>query len=151
MKKKKKGKISKILLPIFLLVIFVFSLLFVKAIRIDVNSEPELSDINNNFVNLDSYRLLSLDQLGDSKNVILFSANWCGSCLNIKSTLNKLSSEYDDIRFFILNLDSNRDLAALYNIGVVPALITKFGKDIEVFNEVRPEEIESLVLEFSYI
>ncbi len=151
MKKKKKSKISKILLPVFLLFILLFSLLFIKAIRIDVNSEVELEDINDNFVNLESYKLLDLEQLGEGKNVILFSANWCGSCLNIKATLNKLSSEYLDTRFFILNLDSNRDIAGNYGIGVVPALITKYGKDVEIFNEVRPEQIEEIVLNFSYL
>lgn len=58
------------------------------------------------------------------KEILFFSANWCGPCRNFKPVMESVSNSMP-VRF--INVDENPQLAAQYNVRSVPMLV--FLKD----------------------
>lgn len=53
-----------------------------------------------------------------------FWAPWCGPCRIVSPTLEKLSSEYaNKLKFAKLNVDSNQELAARFDVRGIPCMI----------------------------
>jgi thiol-disulfide isomerase/thioredoxin len=73
-------------------------------------------------------------------SVLLFSADWCNPCEKIKKEIytkgapNELSVKYeDDVVFFIIDIEENKQLAEEYNITSIPCFqfLICTGKDVE--------------------
>jgi thioredoxin 1 len=58
------------------------------------------------------------------KEILYFSASWCGPCRNFKPIMESVSNSMP-VRF--INVDENPQLAAQYNVRSVPMLV--FLKD----------------------
>jgi len=58
------------------------------------------------------------------KEILYFSASWCGPCRNFKPIMESVSNSMP-VRF--INVDENPTLAAQYNVRSVPMLV--FLKD----------------------
>jgi thioredoxin 1 len=58
------------------------------------------------------------------KEILYFSAPWCGPCRNFKPIMESVSNSIP-VRF--INVDDNPQLAAQYNVRSVPMLV--FLKD----------------------
>jgi thioredoxin 1 len=58
------------------------------------------------------------------KEILYFSAPWCGPCRNFKPIMESVSNSIP-VRF--INVDENPQLAAQYNVRSVPMLV--FLKD----------------------
>jgi thioredoxin 1 len=58
------------------------------------------------------------------KEILYFSAPWCGPCRNFKPVMESVSNSMP-VRF--INVDENPQLAAQYNVRSVPMLV--FLKD----------------------
>jgi thioredoxin 1 len=58
------------------------------------------------------------------KEILYFSAPWCGPCRNFKPIMESVSNSMP-VRF--INVDENPQLAAQYNVRSVPMLV--FLKD----------------------
>jgi thioredoxin 1 len=58
------------------------------------------------------------------KEILYFSASWCGPCRNFKPVMESVSNSMP-VRF--INVDENPQLAAQYNVRSVPMLV--FLKD----------------------
>ena len=55
--------------------------------------------------------------------LIKFGANWCGPCRMLKPVLDELSTEYlGKIAIGDIDVDTNPELAAKYNVRSVPAV-----------------------------
>lgn len=59
-----------------------------------------------------------------------FYATWCGPCIRMKPLLSKIAEENDDVlRVGMLDINSEMELAAYYNVQSVPTFIVfKNGK-----------------------
>lgn len=77
--------------------------------------------------------------------MIVISAVWCPSCLILKKHLKKLKSEYNDIKFEILDYDL--DDIEQYNVGdTLPVIIIKDDNNVE--NRLIGEKSYQEVLDF---
>jgi thioredoxin 1 len=58
------------------------------------------------------------------KQVLYFTASWCGPCQSIKPTFHDLEEEYSDkINFTMIDVDLNSDLAATHKVEAMPTFI----------------------------
>ncbi len=68
---------------------------------------------------------------GDQPAIIDFYADWCRPCKMVAPIMDELSKEYKGkVRIYKVNTDEQRELAGLFNINSIPALlfIPKTGK-----------------------
>jgi len=78
--------------------------------------------------------------------MIVISAVWCPSCLILKKHLKKLKSEYNDIKFEILDYDLDDDVKS-YDVGnTLPVIIIKDDDNVE--NRLIGEKSYQEVLDF---
>lgn len=62
--------------------------------------------------------------LGDKPAIIDFYADWCGPCKMIAPILEELAEEYkDEIYIYKINTEHEQELAAMFNIRSIPALL----------------------------
>jgi thioredoxin 1 len=77
------------------------------------------------------------------KQIIYFSAEWCGPCKNFKPIMESVSNS---IPVQFVDVDENPQLSAQYNIKSIPTLIfLKDGKEVNkkpgVLSESQVKEI----------
>lgn len=68
---------------------------------------------------------------GDQPVIIDFYADWCRPCKNVAPIMEELSKEYKGkVRIYKVNTDEQRELAGLFNINSIPAMlfVPKNGK-----------------------
>jgi thioredoxin len=68
---------------------------------------------------------------GDQPVIIDFYADWCRPCKMIAPIMTELSAEYKGkVRIYKVNTDEQRELAGLFNISSIPAVlyVPKNGK-----------------------
>ncbi|MFZ4520640.1 MAG: thioredoxin [Bacteroidales bacterium] len=69
--------------------------------------------------------------IGDQPCIIDFYADWCRPCKMVAPIMDELSKEYaGKVRIYKVNTDEQKELAALFNINSIPAVlfIPKSGK-----------------------
>jgi thioredoxin 1 len=69
--------------------------------------------------------------IGDQPVIIDFYADWCRPCKMVAPIMDELSKEYKGkVRIYKINTDEQRELAKLFNISSIPAMlfIPKNGK-----------------------
>jgi thioredoxin 1 len=76
------------------------------------------------------------------KEILYFSAPWCGPCRNFKPIMESVSNSMP-VRF--INVDENPQLAAQYNVRSVPMLVflkdgQEADKTIGVLTEAQVKE-----------
>jgi len=77
--------------------------------------------------------------------LIDFYATWCGPCLMLAPTIDKLGSKY---KVGKVNIDENSDLASNYRILAIPTMIIfKDGKPAKTIVGLRSEEDLSALIE----
>jgi|WetSurMetagenome_2_1015567.scaffolds.fasta_scaffold186207_2 thioredoxin 1 len=78
---------------------------------------------NNEFSEVKSSKLAVVD----------FSATWCGPCKMLAPVMEDVSGELDGkVDFFNVDVDDNPDLAAMFEIQNIPAiLIMRDGEKID--------------------
>jgi thioredoxin 1 len=68
---------------------------------------------------------------GDQPVIIDFYADWCRPCKMVAPVMDELSKEYKGkVRIYKVNTDEQRELAGLFNINSIPAVlfVPKNGK-----------------------
>lgn len=64
--------------------------------------------------------------------VVDFWAEWCGPCRMVAPVIEELSKEYEDVKFFGLDVDSNPNIAVQQSIRNIPAIVFfKNGQPID--------------------
>ena len=63
-----------------------------------------------------------------------FFAIWCGPCMRLTPTIEKLADEYPEITFLKVDVDQLPRLAASFNVSSIPLLIY-----LEKGNKVREQ------------
>ena len=64
--------------------------------------------------------LLSEMVLTYDKVVVQFSAGWCGNCRVIKPKFKKLSTNYEDVTFIIIDAEKNPNSRKLAKVDNLP-------------------------------
>lgn len=80
-------------------------------------------------ITLDNYA----DEVGQSDKPVLidFYADWCGPCKMLAPEVEAFAEGNDDIKVCKLNVDDCQELAVVYGIMSIPALIlVKDGKEV---------------------
>ncbi|MBO7094640.1 thioredoxin family protein [bacterium] len=58
----------------------------------------------------------------DVLTIVDFWAVWCGPCRVLKPLLHKIADEHKEIRLLTVDVDTNQELAAEYDINSIPAV-----------------------------
>ena len=76
------------------------------------------------------------------KPVLLdFWASWCGPCQLVGPIVDEIAGERPDIKVGKVNVDEERELAAVFNVMNIPTLVVvKDGKIVNQAMGARPKE-----------
>lgn len=71
-----------------------------------------------------------------------FTAAWCGPCRMLAPVMEKISKDFPNVQFEIINIDENREAAQKYGIRSIPAvLFEKNGQVVHTLMGVQSEQI----------
>lgn len=92
----------------------------------------EINDFNKQILNSKGFTIID------------FWATWCGPCKIFGPIFEKVSKKIDDIKFYKMNVDQNKDIAKKYGVMSIPTII--FFKDgIEIKRNIGVLNEEELV------
>lgn len=67
----------------------------------------------------------------DGISLVKFSATWCAPCKVVAKTIDKIKTEFTDVKFQEIDVDDNPILAKDYKIRSVPTVILlKNGEEV---------------------
>ena len=76
----------------------------------------------------------------ETLTIVDFWAVWCGPCRVLKPLLHKIAGEHPEIQLLTVDVDSNQELAAQYDINSIPAVFMfKNWEIVDSFVGVMPE------------
>jgi thioredoxin 1 len=64
-----------------------------------------------------------LTSVNGGKQIIVFTANWCGPCKMLAPVLDKLSESYGDVGFSKVDIEEEQDLTVGLGITGVPTIM----------------------------
>jgi thioredoxin len=84
----------------------------------------------------------SKEILGSQGRIALdFFGEWCGPCQKMLPIYTKLDKSMDDITFYKVDVDKNRDAAMQFGVRAIPTVvIIENGKEIGRFSGSMTEE-----------
>lgn len=79
--------------------------------------------------------------------LIDFYADWCEPCKMLSPIVEEVSSQYEDVKFVKIDIDSNQDIANDYMITSIPTLVyIKNGEEQNrVLGAVDKDTVETLI------
>jgi len=82
--------------------------------------------------------------------IIDLYADWCVPCKSLEPVLNKLSNEFENVKFYKVNVEKSPEIAARFHISSIPYLLFfKNGKIIHGINGVVTEkELRRIISSF---
>ncbi|MCU4117351.1 thioredoxin family protein [Mycoplasma zalophi] len=86
--------------------------------------------------------------LSAPKNIVLFTATWCGMCSMFKPVVEEFVAKHDEVVVYSVDVDENRQLARDYGITSIPSYyIFENGKMVDSKVGFIPlPQLEKLVL-----
>jgi len=75
-----------------------------------------------------------LNQIGEGKYMLFFSADWCSDCNFIKPRMPEIEAEYPEYTFLAVDRDEIIDLAVELDVFGIPSFIAfENGKELGRF------------------
>lgn len=68
------------------------------------------------------------------KLLVMFGTDWCGNCDILKPEFEKVSNEYKQIPFILINPDTSPESRKLVDLTDIP-MVVAFNKGKEVFSK----------------
>ncbi len=82
------------------------------------------------------------EKVSKGTTIVDFFAEWCGPCKMLGPVFEKLSTEFENVNFAKVDVDSEGSLAQRYNVMGVPTMIIfRDGKEIERIGGFLPEDV----------
>jgi thioredoxin 1 len=83
----------------------------------------------------------------NNKILIDFFATWCGPCRALSPVLEKLESEYPNVKFVKFDVDTDMEYVTQFNITSVPTVMICNGDEIiDVSKGVKPSDYYKKIL-----
>ena len=85
----------------------------------------------------------NLEEAVKNKYAVLdFSATWCNPCKMLAPVMEEVSEEFgDSVSFYNIDVDENMDIAQMYKIVSIPALILlKKGEKVDMQIGFQPKD-----------
>jgi thioredoxin 1 len=87
----------------------------------------------------------------DESYVIDFYADWCGPCKNLAPIYAKIAAEYDNVKFFKLNIDNNDpedSLVKKYGVISLPTILVIKGAEIKtrIVGLMNPQNLRDQII-----
>jgi thioredoxin len=60
---------------------------------------------------------------GEKPAIIDFYANWCGPCKTIAPILEELDTEFEDVDFYKVDTEVEKELASTFGIQSIPSIL----------------------------
>lgn len=155
MKIKRKVK-RKFTFGILILIIVAVGLIVSssKLIRVSVNSEAIDSEVvPANLKDTTVTEKISLSDIknNQAKNAILFTSSWCGSCGKLTQDLNTLAMQYPEMNIYIMDLETDREVANELEVPVTPTLVLLENGETKNHPEVTIDNLSHVVEDFNRI
>ena len=148
------------LFTVFLIIIFIASLLFINTMLNDQNNSTQV-DVNNiTNQNLESEVSSDMEVMSvsnenfegevlksDKKVLIDFYADWCGPCKMLSPIVEEVARDNSDIKVVKINIDENEELAVKYGVASIPTLIVIENGEVKNIRVglMSKSEVEELV------
>jgi len=68
------------------------------------------------------------------KLMVMFGTDWCGNCDILKSEFERVSNEYKEIPFILINPDNSPNSRKLTDLTNIP-MVVAFKKGKEIFSK----------------
>lgn len=92
-------------------------------------------------VKITSANYASVVKASDKPVLLDFWASWCGPCQMVGPIVDEIAGERPDIKVGKVNVDEERELAAVFNVMNIPTLVVvKDGKIVNQAMGARPKE-----------
>jgi len=101
----------------------------------------------NNIINTNEFSFDRIIKKSTKPVVVIFYANWCKPCQEVKPILEQLSLEIKELLFIRLDIDENKSLAQKLNIQTVPN-ITLY-KNADMITTIDARDKDSLANEIN--
>jgi thiol-disulfide isomerase/thioredoxin len=86
------------------------------------------------------------EQIGNSKAIVIFSADWCPDCVVIKPLLPEVEAEYPDYTFYYVDRDEHLELCEEFSIFGIPSFIAfENGKEVARYVDKQRKTKEQIV------
>lgn len=79
---------------------------------------------------------------GDKKAIICFSASWCVPCKKIKPLYQNYIKDYNNIKYYDVDIDEDEKLTNEMNIKSIPTFV--FLENGKKINELVGSDLEKL-------
>ena len=89
------------------------------------------------------------NKLKESGVILLdVQTEWCSGCKQVRPTLEALSNEIDNVSFYKLDADNNKDYAVSLGIRSIPTIIIyKDGTEVERVIGPKPKPVFKKLIE----
>lgn len=74
------------------------------------------------------------------KQLIFFSAEWCGPCKKMKEIVNKIILEFKELELKIIDCDARDDLAGDFKVRSLPTFVILEGTSINSIDANKGEK-----------
>lgn len=81
------------------------------------------------------------------KQVYYFTADWCGPCKKVRPIVEELSRDQSDVKFQIIDVDSEGELARKFEVKSIPTFILiEDGQEVNRFTGAKTrKDLENFI------
>jgi thioredoxin len=109
------------------------------------------TDFLTKVFNYETHSLNEWKYLGNKPAIIDFYADWCAPCRLVAPVLAEFAAQYSDSLYvYKINVDQERELAALFGVNIIPSLLFIPMNDPPqiVQGALNKEQIQQVIDEF---